>query len=151
MFSSSHREVLCKKGLKNSQNSQENTCIRVTFYRVLARSYLMTLCVIFPIHVNFPIPSSCVLKATIHRKKGIVLPYLRKLLFLFQKDAFMILYIMLYLITFSIWSRSVSFFHVSLSIIYQLFSPYHVLYIRFFLNIRENGLWEKRKNIQKKL
>ena len=36
--------------------------------RVLARPYLMMLYAIFPIHVNFPITSSCVLEATIHRK-----------------------------------------------------------------------------------
>ena len=54
--------------------------------RVLSRSYLMTLCIIFPIQVNFPVTSRCVLKATVHRKKqGIVLCYLKK-------DAFMILY-----------------------------------------------------------
>ena len=37
--------------------------------RVLARPYLMTLYVIFPIHLNFPIRSRCVYKAIIHRKK----------------------------------------------------------------------------------
>ena len=36
--------------------------------RVLARPYLMTLCVIFPIHVNFAITSRCVLKAPTHKK-----------------------------------------------------------------------------------
>ena len=34
-----------------------------------ARPYLMTLCFIFPIHVNFPIRPRGVLKTTIHRKK----------------------------------------------------------------------------------
>ena len=38
--------------------------------RVLARSYLMTLYVAFPIHVNFPIRSRCVLKAIVHIKKN---------------------------------------------------------------------------------
>ena len=42
--------------------------------------------VIFPIHLSFPVRSSCVLKATIHRKNsGLFRGYLRKL-FLFQKD-----------------------------------------------------------------
>ena len=40
-----------------------------------------------------------------------------------------------YLINFPNLSRSVPIFHVSLSFIYLLFSPYHVLYTRFFLNI----------------
>ena len=44
---------------------------------------------------------------------------------------------MLHLINFSILSRSVPIFHVSLSIISQLFLPYHVLFMRFFLHIRE--------------
>ena len=147
MSSSSHREVFCKKGLKNLQNSQENTCIRVTFYRVLARSYLMMLCVIFPIHVNFPIPSSCVLKATIHRKKVNCFTLLEKAFF-FQKDAFMVLYIMLYLSTFSIWSRSVSIFHVSLSIIIFTIS-------RSLLAVLSQYSWKrvvrKKKNIRKKI
>ena len=86
----------------------------IDLFRVLAGSYLMTLCVIFPIHVNFPITSRRVLKATIHRKKWIVLPYLRKLFF-FKKTLLMLLYIMLYLINFSILSRSLPIFHVSLS------------------------------------
>ena len=37
--------------------------------RVLARLYLMTLYIIFPIHLNFPIRSRFVFKANIHRKK----------------------------------------------------------------------------------
>ena len=44
----------------------------------------MILCIIFPIHVNFPIRSRCVLKAIIHRKKNselFYLCYLRKLFF----------------------------------------------------------------------
>ena len=36
-------------------------------FSLLARFYLMTLYVIFPIHVNFPFTSRCVLKA-IHKK-----------------------------------------------------------------------------------
>ena len=56
--------------------------------RVLARPYFMTLYVIFPIHLNFPVRSRCVLKAIIHRRKQwIVLLLLEKVL-LFQKDAF---------------------------------------------------------------
>ena len=39
--------------------------------RVLGRSYLMTLHVIFPIHVNFPITSRCIFKVTIHRRKTV--------------------------------------------------------------------------------
>ena len=45
----------------------------------------MMLYVIFPIHVNFPIRSRCVLKAIFHRKNWIVLCYLRK--FFFEKVA----------------------------------------------------------------
>ena len=51
--------------IKQKGKTEERHCN----IRVLARSYLMTLYVIFPIHVNFPITSLCVLKATIHRKK----------------------------------------------------------------------------------
>ena len=39
------------------------------YIRVLARPYLMTLYVIFPIHLNFPVMPRCVLKVIIHRKK----------------------------------------------------------------------------------
>ena len=38
--------------------------------RELARPYLMTVKVIFPINMNFPIRSRCVLKAIIHRKNS---------------------------------------------------------------------------------
>ena len=125
MSSSSHREVFCKKGLKNSQNSQENTCIRVTFDRVLARSYLMTLCFIFPILVNFPITSSCVLKAPIHRKKVNCVTLLEKAFFfltllwyytscciwlLFPFDHDMCLFSMFLYLSFINYFRHVTFF-----------------------------------------
>ena len=85
----------------------------------LARLYLMTLYVIFPIHVNFPITSRFVLKATIQEKKqSIVLCYLGNF---FSKRPFYDIVHMLYLINFSILPQSVPIFHVSLSIIYQLF------------------------------
>ena len=134
--SSSHREVFCKKGLKNPQNSQQNTCIRVTFDRVLARSYLMTLCFIFPIHVNFPITSSCVLKATIHKKKVNCVTLLVKAFFFSRFHGIIHHVVFDYFFSFD---HDMSFFHVSLYIIYQLFSQCHVLYMRFFLNIREKG------------
>ena len=118
MSSSSHREVFCKKGLKNLQNSQENTCIRVTFYRVLARSYLMTLCVIFPIHVNFPIPSSCVLKATIHRKKVNCFTLLEKASFSFPKRRF---YDIIHHVVFDY------FFHlITICVFFPCFFIYHL-------------------------
>ena len=44
---------------------------------------------------------------------------------------------MSYLINFSILSRSVPVFHVSLFNISQLFLPYHVLFMWFFLIIRK--------------
>ena len=48
--------------------------MRETYHpsRVLDRPYLMTLYVIFPIHVNFQIRSWCVLKAIIHRKNSVL-------------------------------------------------------------------------------
>ena len=144
MSSSSHREVFCKRRLKNSQHSQECACIRVTFYRVLARPYLMTLCVILSIHVNFPITSRCVLKAPIQRKKVNCFTLLEKAFFVSKRRFCGIVHHVVFDYFFHL-SRSVSFFHVSLSIIYQLFSPYHVLYVRFFLNIHEKGLWRKKK------
>ena len=42
---------------------------------------------------------------------------------------------MWYLINFSILSRSVPIFHVSLPIMYLSFLPHYVLYMRFFLDI----------------
>ena len=45
--------------------------------------------VIFPVHVNFPVTSRCVLKAIHKKKRGIVL---RSWRIFFQKDAFMTLY-----------------------------------------------------------
>ena len=102
---------------------------------VLARPCLMTLYVIFPFHLNFPVRSVCALKAIIHRKKQwIVLRLLEKVFF--SKRRFLwYCTCMCYLINFSILSPSVPIFHVSLSIIYLLFLPYHVLYTRFLLNI----------------
>ena len=85
----------------------------------------MTLCTIFPIHLNFPISSRCFFKAIIHRKKnsGLFYGYLR-MFFFFKKTLFMILCkCMWYLINFSISSHSVPIFHVSLSII-DLFFAY---------------------------
>ena len=107
---------------------------------MLARPYLIILYIIFPIHANFPITSRCVLKATIHRKKlWIKLCYLRK--FFFQKDAFVILNIHV-VFAFFHFIMICSIFHVPLSIIYQLFSPYHILYMQFFLNIHKGFfLW----------
>ena len=79
--------------------------------RVSARPYLMTLHVNFQIHVNFPITSRCVFKATIHKKNSELKEFtgffsmngsfnIEKVLL--QKDDFMILYMyMLYLIIFS--------------------------------------------------
>ena len=60
--------------------------------RVLARPYLMTLYVIFPIYLNFPICSRCILKAIVHRKKKwIVLPLLEKVFSFFKRMLFMII------------------------------------------------------------
>ena len=41
-----------------------------TLAKMLARPYLMTLYVIFLIHLNFPIRSRCVLKGITYRKNG---------------------------------------------------------------------------------
>ena len=90
-----------------------------------------------PIHVNFPITSKCVLKATVHRKKNSELFYPTGEFFFFKKKLLWYCTSMLYLINVSIISRSVRIFHVSLSMIYQLFSPHHVLHTRFFLNIHK--------------
>ena len=87
---------------------------------VLARPYLMMLYIIFPIHLNFPIRSRCVLKAIVQRKKQwIVLRLLEKVFsfskrrFLWYENAYSIL------INFSISWRPVPIFHVSyLSFIY---------------------------------
>ena len=73
------------------------------FLRVLARPYLMTLYVTFPIHSNFPI--RCVLKAIIHRKQWIVS---------------WLLACMWYLMSCFILSWSVPIFHVYLLLIYYL-------------------------------
>ena len=108
-----------------------------TLTRVLARPWLMTLYVIFPIHLNlnFPIRSRCDFKAIIQRRKQwIVLRLLE--VFSFSKRHFLwYCTCMWYLINFSILSRFVPIFHVFLSIMYLLFSQYHVLFTRFFLNI----------------
>ena len=78
----------------------------------------------------------------------IVLQLLEKV-FSFSKKRFLWYYTcMWYLINFSILSRSLPIFHVSLSIIYLLFLPYHVLYTWFFLNIcRGFSLWQFSFNI----
>ena len=74
----------------------------------------MTLYVIFPIHVNFPITSRCVLKAPIHKKTVNCFPLLKNFFFFFQKGTFLILYVHV-VFNSSISSRSDSVFHVSLS------------------------------------
>ena len=92
--------------------------------------------VIFPIHFNFATRSMCVLKATILRKKQRIVLRLLEKVFSFSIRRFLwYCTCKWYLINFFILSRSVSVFHVSLSIIYLLFLSYHVLYARFFLNI----------------
>ena len=58
--------------------------------RVLARSYLMMLYVIFPINLNFPIRSRCVFKAIIHRKKQRIILWLLEKVFSFSKTLLMI-------------------------------------------------------------
>ena len=69
--------------------------------RVLASLYLMTLCVIFPIHLNFPITPRCFLKATIHRKNQWIACYLRKFFcFVFKKMLLRYCTCMSYLINF---------------------------------------------------
>ena len=112
------------KFIHNFQNS-------VDPIRVLARPYLMTLYVIFPIHFNFPIRSKCVLKAI----QWLVLRLLEKL-FSFSKWHFLwYCTCLLYLIHYFILSRSIPIFLFSLSIIYLLFLSYHILCTCFFLNI----------------
>ena len=102
-----------------------------------ARPYLMRLYIIFPIHLSFPIRSRCVLKATvsfIEKNSGLFYSYLSKFFF-FKKTLFVNRTCMWYMMNFSISSRFVPIFHVSLSIIYLLLLPHHVLYMQFFLNI----------------
>ena len=130
MSSSSHREVFCKKGLKNSQNSQENTCIRVTFYRVLARSYLMTLCVILSIHVNFPITSRCVLKAPIQRKKVNCVTLLEKAFFVSKRRFYgivhhVVFHYFFHLITICVFFPCFFIYH--LSIIFAISCSLHAV------------------------
>ena len=96
--------------------------------------------VIFPIHVNFPITSrflDVMVEESYHSNSELF--YVTCESFFFQKDALRCCICMLYVINFSILSRwkNVPTFHVSLSIIYHLFSPCYVLYMRFFLNIRK--------------
>ena len=122
-------KVVLTAAWKVAQNDLE----WMTVIRVLARPYLI-LYIIFPIHLEFPVRSGIVLNTIIHRKKQwIVLQLLEKVLF--KKDTLWYCKCMLYLINFYIFSESVPIFHVSLSIIYLLFFPYHVLYTWFFLNI----------------
>ena len=86
--------------------------------RVLARPYLITLYVIFPIHLSFPMRSRCVVKAIIiEKKQELFYGYLRKF-FLFQNYAF---YMLLYMHVVPFYHDLFLFFHVSLSIIYLLF------------------------------
>ena len=115
--------------------------------KVLARPYLITLYVILPIDLNFPIRSRRVLKAIIHRKKQwIALQLLEKVLF--EKDAFYDI-----VKACGIWSiftfyQPVPTFHVSLSMIYLLFLPYRVVYTRFFLNTWKGfSLWKFSFNV----
>ena len=75
----------------NEPSSQSSSKFNSCSYRVFAGPYLMTLYIIFSIHLNFPICSRCSLKAIVHRKKQwIVLPLLEKVSFL-KKMLFLII------------------------------------------------------------
>ena len=127
------------KYMKNNVTNKKLSYLKywgVNNCRVIAWPYLMTLYVIFTIHVNFPITSRFVLKATIKKKKKkkwrIILHYLEK--FFFKKTFLWFYTSMLFLINFSVLPQSLPVFHIPLSIIYQSFLPYNVLYTKFFLN-----------------
>ena len=114
--------------------------LKVDMPRVLARPYLMILYIISqPIWIS-QFGLKCVLKVINQRKKQcIVLPLLDKG-FSFSKRRF-------YYIVHA-FGNLFLFFHVSLSIIYLLFLPYHVLYTWFFLNIFKGfSLWQFSFNI----
>ena len=128
------------KYMKNNVTNKELSYLKywdVNNYRVIAWPYLMTLYVIFTINVNFPITSRFVLRATIQKKKKkkkwrIILRYLEK--FFFKKTFLWFYTCMLFLINFSVLPQSLPIFYIPLSIIYQSFSPYNILYTQFFLN-----------------
>ena len=68
-----------------SDKKKEVRCTLLLSVQGVNRSFLMTLCVIFPIHMNFPITPRCVLKATIHRKKVNCFTLLEKAFFSSKK------------------------------------------------------------------
>ena len=106
---------------------------------VLARPYLMSLYVIFPIHLNFPVRSRCVLKAIIHRKKTVdCFTVTRESFFIFKKTLFDMHEVF---DNFSILSQFVLIFHLSLSIIYLLFKYLEELIV--FLPKQKVGKWKK--------
>ena len=92
----------------------------------LARLYLRTLYVILPIHLNFPIRSRCVLKTVIHRTNTVLCFTVTWESFFFFSKRLFILYMHL-IFDYFFHFITVSIFHVSLSITYLLFLPYHVL------------------------
>ena len=76
-------------------------------------------------------------KQTFQKKKKkkkwrIILRYLEK--FFFKKTFLWFYTCMLFLINFSVLPQSLPIFYIPLSIIYQSFSPYNILYTQFFLN-----------------
>ena len=76
----------------NEPSSQSRSKFNSCSYRVFAGPYLMTLYIIFSIHLNFPICSRCSLKAIVHRKKQwIVLPLLEKVFSFLKKMLFLII------------------------------------------------------------
>ena len=115
-----------------------NAEIELFLYWVLARPYLITLYIIFPTHLKFPIRSRCVLKAIIHKKNnGLFYGYLIKF-FLFQKDTFydivhacgiwlIFLFSQDLFLFFMFLCQSISLLSISLSIIFAISHSIHVI------------------------
>ena len=103
--------------------------LQIMAHRVLARPCLMTLCIMFPIHVNFPIRSRCVLKA-IFKKKNSGLFYMALEVGFFSKDAFYVVYAC------CIWSIF-PFFHDLFLFFMFLFSSFinYFCHITFYTHI----------------
>ena len=115
---------------------------------MLARPYLIMLFIIFPIHVNFPVLSRCVIKATIHKKTKLF--YITWEIFFFKKNdkVYDIVNALFYLINSSILSYFSCFFiylnmQFFLNIIRDFsFNSFPLIYI---LSIQKNYFFNETK------
>ena len=99
-------------------------------FRVLARPYLMTLHVIFLIHVNFPITSRSILKTTVHENRNSEFFYVTWENFFSKRRFYGIVHARCIWLIFPFYHNLFLFFKFLYLSFFNYFSPYHVTFYR---------------------